>query len=115
MQYENLDLWQRSCELSSTVYKSLASLKDYGFKDQITRSCLSVPSNIAEGLERYTPQEKFRFLTIAKGSLGEFKTQTYVGMKVGYISKESGDAWLKESEEISKMIGGFMKYLKTKL
>jgi len=49
---ENLEVWKRSCRLSVNLYKSLGSCKDYGFKDQITRSALSIPSNIAEGYER---------------------------------------------------------------
>jgi four helix bundle protein len=48
MNIENLDVWKRSSELSVDVYNTLKDLKDYGFKDQITRSSLSVPSNIAE-------------------------------------------------------------------
>jgi four helix bundle protein len=49
MNFEKLDVWKRSCQLSADVYSSLKGLKDFGFKDQITRASLSVPSNIAEG------------------------------------------------------------------
>lgn len=48
MQFEKLDVWKRSARLASNVYKLMATCKDYGFKDQITRSALSVPSNIAD-------------------------------------------------------------------
>ena len=48
MGFENLDVWKRSARLSADLYKELKALKDYGFKDQITRSGLSIPSNIAE-------------------------------------------------------------------
>ncbi len=44
MQFEDLDVWKRSSRLSANIYKTLSSLKDYGFKDQITRSGLSIPS-----------------------------------------------------------------------
>ena len=50
MKFENLAVWQRSADLSADIYQKLKGLKDYGFKDQITRSGLSIPSNIAEGL-----------------------------------------------------------------
>ena len=72
MLYQNLLVWQRSRLLSIDVYKTLLTCRDYGFKDQITRSALSVPSNIAEGCERETIKERHRFISIAKGSMGEF-------------------------------------------
>ena len=52
MRFEDLDVWKRAMKLSTNIYKELKNLKDYGFKDQITRSGLSIPSNIAEGFER---------------------------------------------------------------
>ena len=48
MKFEDLDVWKRATRLSVEIYKHLRELKDYGFKDQITRSGLSIPSNIAE-------------------------------------------------------------------
>ena len=48
MRYRNLEVWKRSKNLTIEVYKELSQLKDFGFKDQITRSALSVPSNIAD-------------------------------------------------------------------
>lgn len=80
MYYENLDVWKRSKSLAVSVYKHLANLRDFGFKDQVTRSALSVSSNIAEGGERFYVKEKKQFFSIAKGSIGEFKSQTYIGI-----------------------------------
>jgi four helix bundle protein len=57
-----LEIWLRSKNLAIDVYRELAGLRDFGFKDQITRSALSVPSNIAEGMERSSNAEKARFL-----------------------------------------------------
>ena len=48
MQFEQLDVWKKSSRLSSEIYKELRDLRDYGFKDQLTRSCLSIPSNPVE-------------------------------------------------------------------
>ena len=90
----------------------MSTLKDYGFKDQITRSGLSVPSNIAEGMERATEKEKARFPDIAKGSAAELRTQIYFGIEIGYIPKETGKQWIKEAKELSAMIVGLMKTLK---
>ena len=113
MKFEDLDVWKRSCRLSVSVYKETTGLKDYGFKDQITRSGLSVPSNIAEGFGRSTDKEKRNFLNYAKGSCAELRTQAYIGIEIGYIFREIGDGWVKESEEITAMISGLMKYLES--
>jgi len=48
---ENLEVWRRACRLSVDIYQSLSECREYGFRDQITRSALSIPSNIAEGYE----------------------------------------------------------------
>jgi four helix bundle protein len=109
MRFEELDVWKRATRLSVAIYRQLASLKDYGFRDQITRASLSVPSNIAEGFERISQKECVTFLSYAKGSCGELRTQIYVGMEIGYIEREFGKEWLKESEEISLMLGALIR------
>ena len=103
-QFEELDVWKRSASLCSEIYKSLSGLKDFGFKDQITRASLSIPSNIAEGYERDSTKDAVNLIRYAKGSAGELRTQIYVGMKIGYINQEVGKEWLKESKEIIKML-----------
>ena len=82
----------------------MRSCTDFGFKDQITRSGLSIPSNIAEGIERKSVKDKKRFLDIAQASAAELKTQVYIGMKIEYIGKESGKKITMEIEEIRRMI-----------
>ncbi len=109
MAFEDLDVWKRSAGLSADIYKVLSDLKDYGFKDQITRSGLSIPSNIAEGLERRSDKEKTQFLSYAKGSCGELRTQIYIGMKIAYIFKKEGNKWIAETKEISAMLTGLAK------
>ena len=61
MDFERLEVWQKARVLTVQVYQELAGCRDYGFKDQITRSALSVPSNIAEGMERGSDKEKCHF------------------------------------------------------
>ena len=109
MQCENLDVWKRSCRLSVEVYKSFSGCKDFGFKDQITRSSLSIASNIAEGLEKDSVREKIRFIEIARGSTAELITQIYIGIEIGYIEKPTGFSWVKEANEISRMLHGLKK------
>ena len=111
MKFENLDVWKRSSRLCADLYKYFRNLTDFGFRDQITRSALSVPSNIAEGFERDSPKEFSRFLQYAKGSCGELRTQLYIGIEIGYITPETGKTWVKETKEISAMIVGLSKSL----
>ncbi|MGM8849394.1 four helix bundle protein [Salinicola halophyticus] len=111
MKHEQMAVWVRSKDLSVAVYRELAELRDFGFKDQITRSALSIPSNIAEGFERYTEREKFRFVSIAKGSCGEFATQTLIALEVGYIDHSIGHQWRDESFQLSRMLGSLLNSL----
>lgn len=111
MRFEDMDVWKRSTRLSIAIYKELSKLRDFGFKDQITRSGLSIPSNIAEGFGRASDKDKRNFLNYAKGSCADLRTQIYIGSEVGYIGKELGKIWIVESEEISLMLTGLMKYL----
>ncbi len=109
MKYEKLDVWKQSCRLSVDIYKQFANSKDFGFKDQITRSSLSIASNIAEGMEKESNKEKMRFIDIAKGSAAELITQIYIGIEIGYIEKVTGLKLIKECDEILKMCTGLRK------
>ncbi len=109
MSFEDLDVWKRSARLSATLYQQLGSLNNWGFRDQITRAGLSIPSNIAEGCERDSGPEVARFMTIAKGSCGEVITQIYVGIEAGFIDKEVGMSWVREAKEINAMLGALIK------
>ena len=108
MRFEDLEVWKRSSRLTADIYKNLRDLKDWSFRDQLTRSALSVPSNIAEGIERNSPKECINFLGYAKGSCGELRTQIYIGIDIQYINKEVGQKWLEESKEISAMLMGLI-------
>jgi four helix bundle protein len=109
MGFEDLEVWKRAVNLSAEIYNELRSLKDFGFKDQITRSGLSIPSNIAEGMERKADKEKLNFLSYAKGSCGELRTQVHIGLKIGYVKQDAGCKWLEETKEISAMLVGLSR------
>lgn len=111
MNFEKLQVWKRSARLSAELYKAFRDLRDFGFKDQITRSGLSVPSNIAEGMTRYTRKDKRHFLVIARGSCSELRTQIYIGMEIDYIDAQKGKQWLQETREISSMLHGLIASL----
>jgi len=112
MNFEQLQVWQRSCRLSCKIYSLMKNCKDYGFKDQITRSSLSIPSNIAEGEERETAKESARFFYYAKGSAGELLTQIYIGVEIGYINKSESQNLIQETKEIAAMIASLIKIRK---
>lgn len=108
MDFERLEVWQRARTLTVNVYRVFAECRDFGFRDQITRSALSIPSNIAEGMERGSDKEKCRFLWIAKGSCAELRTQVLIGTDIGYISQPVANLWLEESVRISRMLTGLI-------
>lgn len=109
MKFEDLDVWKRAARLSANIYKELTHNKDYGFKDQITRSGLSIPSNIAEGIERGSNKDCVKFLYYAKGSCAELRTQIYIGIDIDYINSETGNLWIKETRELSAMLVGLIR------
>jgi len=115
MDFEKLEVWQRARRLSAAIYLELKSLSDFGFKDQVTRSGLSVPSNIAEGMERVSAKEKLQFLNFARASCAELRTQIIIGSDIEYIPQEVAQSWLKETRELSAMISGLMKTISTNM
>lgn len=109
MRFEDLDVWKRAARLSTNIYQELQNCRDYGFKDQVTRSSLSIASNVAEGFERGSNRDRVKFLTYAKGSSGELRTQVYIGIEAGFIGREVGRGWVSETEEISRMLQSLIK------
>ena len=112
--FEDLKVWQYAVELSIEIYSLLRKSKDFGLKDQLQRSSVSIPSNIAEGFERHSNKEYIRYLYIAKGSCGELRTQLYIASKVEEIDNEKGNELVKKTKEISAMLQGLINTRKTK-
>ncbi|PKH55680.1 four helix bundle protein [Shewanella sp. Choline-02u-19] len=114
MKFQKLEVWQLSYQLSCSIYLETKELRDWGFKDQITRSGLSVPSNIAEGIERQGLKEQVHFLYIAKASLAELMTQAMIGKDIGYFESDFVDELLEKSERVSAMLAGLIKSIKVR-
>ena len=110
--FEDLQVWQRAVELSAAIYRETRDLRDFGFRDQITRAGLSICSNIAEGMVRSTVADQCKFLDYARASCGEVRTQTIVGMKVGFIADEIGTDWGIETRELAAMINGLIRSIR---
>lgn len=108
MDFERLVVWQRSKNLTIELYRAFATCRDFGFKNQITRAALSVPSNIAEGMERGSNRETAWFLRIVKASCAELRTQLIIGGEIGYLPVKQANDWIKETRELSKMLSGLI-------
>jgi len=113
--FEDIEAWQRSRELTREVYtvsNANPFSKDFGLRDQIRKASVSIMSNIAEGFERGGTKEFVQFLSIAKGSCGEVRSQLYVALDQGYVSKKTFSALFAMATEISRMIAGLINYLR---
>jgi len=110
--FEDLQVWKDAMNLTFSIYEKFKSCNDYGFKDQIQRAAVSIPSNIAEGFERQTAKEFIQFLYIAKGSCAELRTQLYLSIKLNYLLKKEGMEMVKQAENISKMLYNLIIYRK---
>ena len=106
--FEELEVWKRSCKLAVSVYEIVNLWRDYGLKDQMQRSSVSIASNIAEGCER-GGKDFARFLPVAQGSAAELRTQTYIAKRIGLIPDDPFHDLISEQKEISKMITGLRK------
>ena len=113
--FEDLDIWKLARELTTKVYaetKQGPFSKDFGLRDQIRRSTVSVMSNIAEGFERGGNKEFYQFLSIAKGSCGEVRCQLYIAGDQNYIDENNCRTLINDFKKLSIMINKFMLYLK---
>lgn len=107
--FENLEVWKRSTALAVRVCKQAESIRSPGLRDQIIRSAVSVPSNIAEGAERLSQKEFVQFLSYARGSAGELRTQLMISAQLGYIREDVLAATVNESIEIGRMLSGLIR------
>jgi four helix bundle protein len=113
--FEELEVWKLAIDLCTEIYLITnfdAFSKDFGLKDQIRRSSVSVPSNIAEGYERDSKNQFIYFLTVAKGSCGELKTQLRIARNLNYIDEKTFVNLADKSTITGKQLGGFINYLK---
>jgi four helix bundle protein len=107
---DELKVWTRGKTLAINIYKSFSNCRDRGFKDQITRAAISIPSNIAEGYERSSKKEFSHYLKIAKGSCAEVRTQLQIGEAVGLVTHQESIDLQSESLHISKMLQGLINH-----
>ena len=105
--FEDLRVWQNGIRLVKQIY-SLTNegtlRKDFGFRDQLRRAAVSIPTTIAEGFERASSKEYLYFLTIAKGSAGEVRSLLRVALEVGYVERATYVLLYEQVTELSRML-----------
>lgn len=113
--FEDLEIWVEARSLSGLVFEITSTepfCYDYRFRDQIRASSGSVMDNIAEGFERGDNKEFIQFLSVAKGSCGEMRSQSYRAFDYKYIDQPALNELLNRTSNLCKHISGFMQYLK---
>ncbi|HEX8574872.1 MAG TPA: four helix bundle protein [Flavobacterium sp.] len=116
--FEDLEIWKEARKLSKEIYlvtiNNIDFKNDFRFRDQIRASSGSIMDNIAEGFERNGNLEFRQFLSIAKGSAGEVRSQLYRALDFNYITQEHFDVLKQDSENLSGKINNFITYLNKK-
>jgi len=111
--YENLKVWHRAVELAVSIYRLTGGntffQKDFGLKDQMRRSSVSISSNISGGDELGTDKQAIRQFFIAKGSAAELYTQLVISNKIGYLTEDETKFYLNECKAISAMLTNLIK------
>ena len=109
--FEELDVWKRGCQLAVRIYEVLQNCREFGLRNQMQRAAVSIPSNVAEGSER-GGKDFVRFLSIARGSAAELRTQCYIACKVNAVTNDEMNSLVTELKEISKMLTGLARSIK---
>jgi four helix bundle protein len=113
--FEDIESWQCARKLAASIYGASRLgpfAKDFGLRDQIQRSSVSVMANIAEGFARNGKVEFIRYLTIAQSSSVEVQSHLYVALDLGYIAQPEFERLYSMAEKVRQVIGGFIRYLR---
>ena len=112
--FEDIEAWQVARTLAGDVYKLTGKgdlSRDFGLRDQLQRSAVSVMANIAEGFGRRGRQEFIQFLKIARGSCSEVESHLYIALDAGLIAKADFDQLKAQAETTGRKISAFVTYL----
>jgi four helix bundle protein len=114
--FEEINAWKLARDLNLQVYKLSSRqvfFNDFALRDQIRRASISISSNIAEGFEREGNKEFRQFLSVAKASTAEVKSQLYLAFDLQYLNEEEFNNLKQSADNIGKTISGLIKYLTT--
>jgi four helix bundle protein len=107
--FEDLVAWKKARSLTKKIYECSRRgqfARDFGLCGQIQRAAVSIMSNIAEGFERGGRREFHQFLSTAKASCAELRSQLYVALDVQYLGQKEFAELLLQAEEVARIIGG---------
>jgi len=113
--YRELIAWQKAMDFVIDVYNTTKAFprdETYGLASQLRRTAVLIPTNIAEGQARYSPQEFHFFLSRARGALVEVETQLLIAQKLGYFSAEHGQKLLDKASELGRILNGLIGSIK---
>jgi four helix bundle protein len=108
-QFEDFIAWQKARKLTAAIYAVTSTgnfSRDFGLRDQIRRAAVSSMSNLAEGFERGRPAEFHQFLSIAKASCAELRSQLYVALDAGYLQPRDFEILMSQAKEVGLILGG---------
>jgi len=114
--FEDIKAWQKARSVTSSIYRATSDgifSKDFGLRDQIRRSAVSVMANIAEGYGRRTNKEFASFLVIAHASAAETQSHLYIALDLKYIDQETFDGLYSSLDEVSRMTMALCKHLRS--
>ncbi len=109
--YRDLIAWQKSMDLVMDVYRTTKTFprdETYALAGQLRRTAVAIPTNIAEGQARFSPNEFHFFLARARGSLVEVETQLMVAQNLAYFTPEHGKHLLDKAAELGKILNGLI-------
>jgi four helix bundle protein len=113
--FEEIEAWQKARELIKEIYRLSNAggfAKDFGLRHQIRRAAVSIMSNIAEGFERDGAGDFANFLSIAKGSVGEVRSQLYICLDQSHMDDSDFQKLIALTLDIGRMLNGLIQYLK---
>jgi four helix bundle protein len=115
--FEDIDAWKEARELTRRIYGVIHSsndfVKDFGLRDQVQRSAVSIMANIAEGFDSGSSREFVRFLGYALRSATELQSHLYVALDQDYLNKQEFDILFVSITKCKNLISGFMRYLRS--
>ncbi|HEY4613201.1 MAG TPA: four helix bundle protein [Bacteroidota bacterium] len=113
--HKRLKLWKKCIELVTHLYevtKVFPREEEFGLKSQLRRAAVSVPSNIAEGLTRFTKKDKLHFLNISQGSLSEVDAQAEICLALKIIDQKVYDDTMVKLLDVQMLLSGLIRSLR---
>jgi four helix bundle protein len=115
--YRDLKVWQAGMQLAQSTYRLLERFPPrtgWGLQQQLERSAISIPSNVAEGHARDSTKEYLHYLSYSLGSVAELETQVMLASRMRFVAEQEADELLAQADEVGKMLRGVQKTLKAR-